>query len=1570
MGEVYRGLTIKIGGDTTSLQKALKSTTYDAKALGQQLKAVNSAARMDPTSAQAAALKVKVLGEQLTNSYVQLKLNKAALSQLGKDRNIDALRAKFQSMGVTVGSATDRYNNLNNAIATSKNTIDKLQAKAKELKSLDTMTDSQQRQLEEVNARIAEETRRLTELRSGWQGVSEQLHEVQAVTDFDVQTAKIAKMEAQVKKLGDQYVAAATAKSALVDTKAFGDAAVSITRATTAAEGLDDRIKRVNAALEQMPNDGILKQMKFELLSEKLGQAEDKAKALKTQLDEIARQPGMKNVAEETKDVTARVQQANEKLAATRNEVSRVEAELREYVKQKQAMDDGVVPKEAERYEKLQASINECRTSLTALRESESAAATEANQANLASNYRDTQIALKETQGQIAGINSEMEGNVKKQRSFASNLTNLGLSLSTTLTPAISMAARGAVEGANDIDSAFRDMKKTVNGTDEDFARLRQSAIKFSTTHVTSADQMLEIQALGGQLGIAAGDLDAFATTISNIATATNLSTDEAATDLGQLANIMHLTSADYDSFANALVRLGNNNATQESNIMEITTRIGSMGTIVGMTAPQILAWADAVASTGQKSESAGTAISNTMSDIETAVSTGGESLEKFASIAGESSEDFAKQWDSNASGAMKAFIDGLTEIDESGGSVDTTLQELGITGVRQKQALEGLVQENKTLSDGTNVLNDALAMSQDAWDGISDKWGDAGDAANEASQKSEGFSGTLQIMKNNAEVLGSELADSFTPTLKGVADFLGNVSELASGMGGNMKRLISSAAIVAAAAGPAMTMMGATIPALQKFKDYLGGVDTLFLRHTKTLKAFAATSKTAALASNLLVGGLTAAAAILATVVIAKVADYAEEQKKLRKRIGLAADAQKSMNDLMDGSSISADKAQKALEGTAKSADSMKQAVDNASDGIDQFHQGVVDKMGDASSSISMLERYRDTISDLNGHAKKGTQGWIDLTEAVKGLNDMCGTNYSVDEETGRIKDSTGAVLDNIDAINDLIAAKERQIKIDAYSDVLKDAYKGQAEAARTLKDARDTYNQVSQKVAEAGPNVSPKLAQEYKDASDALGKAEANMGYYDDAVNDASADLSELQRQQATANQTVDDFTAALEDADMGADEFQQAADHIGVSTDDLAKKLSDAGISTTEFASLGAENFDALYDATHGDMGKMQTAIQMVDDMKIDPKSIHVTDDGTITSSAEGLEGLRQITINGKHYYVTDDGSIYTQSGKLAQFGMLQVDGKHYYVSDDGTIYDQSGQVAELNMQQIDGKYYYVGDDGSVYDSEGVLQDFNAVEVDGKYYKVDDDGSITENGVKIGQLQGTIDNLHGTTVTMKADTSQAEEKLSGLKGILQALTKPFQMQVSAETYGNFATGGLFPGRTIKAVPHADGGISGYVTSPTLTNVGIVGEAGTEAVLGNAIIPLSNSRYVRPFAHAVATELAPDLEKPFANALTSVLGHGFSGTLDMQERMVNASERMEGMLAASAYTAQAVSEHGEREQAATSQSSTEQSVTNNYSVYIDGARINDDEGVRSVVVGLFEQLLNYRTLQSGQGA
>lgn len=163
-----------------------------------------------------------------------------------------------------------------------------------------------------------------------------------------------------------------------------------------------------------------------------------------------------------------------------------------------------------------------------------------------------------------------------------------------------------------------------------------------------------------------------------------------------------------------------------------------------------------------------------------------------------------------------------------------------------------------------------------------------------------------------------------------------------------------------------------------------------------------------------------------------------------------------------------------------------------------------------------------------------------------------------------------------------------------------------------------------------------------------------------------------------------------------------------------------------------------------------------------------------------------------------------------------------------------------------------------DGS---KESITRAYNALNVADTSVKkvVSSIGKIKPANVKVSETGAdeTQDELNDTAkaannipgkknVSVTADTSAARAAIESLRSYA-AQTVSFT--VKAAFGGKQAAGGVFLGNPNIIPRHAVGGI---LSKPTLTNVGWVGEAGAEA-----IIPLSNKTYIRPFAQAVATEM-----------------------------------------------------------------------------------------------------------------
>ena len=258
------------------------------------------------------------------------------------------------------------------------------------------------------------------------------------------------------------------------------------------------------------------------------------------------------------------------------------------------------------------------KAKLESLTPSMKKAAEHAQTLSKAMRFNEARASIAANTAELTKLEAKLSSVKKTALISSSAFTSMGMQMYSTIYPAVMMGGMYALNAARDIDSAYRDMRKTVQGTEEDFEHLKQAAIEFGDTHFTSADTMLEIESYGGQLGIAVENLEQFGKVVSDLDIATNdlFQTEDIALWLGKMANIMHLNVEEYDNFADSLVRLSNSEPALESDIAAITARFAGMATLVGSTPDEILAIATAATATGQKAEAAGGSLQRTFGRI------------------------------------------------------------------------------------------------------------------------------------------------------------------------------------------------------------------------------------------------------------------------------------------------------------------------------------------------------------------------------------------------------------------------------------------------------------------------------------------------------------------------------------------------------------------------------------------------------------------------------------------------------------------------------------------------------------------------------------------------------------------------------------------------------------------------------------------------------------------------------------------------------------------------------------------------------------------------------------------
>jgi hypothetical protein len=1123
--------------------------------------------------------------------------------------------------------------------------------------------------------------------------------------------------------------------------------------------------------------------------------------------------------------------------------------------------------------------------------------------------------------------------------------------MSATVSPIIAGISRSMLDASQDIDTAYRNMRKTVDGTDDQFEALRRSAMNFASTHVTSADQILEIEAIGGELGIATENLEAFAEAISNIDVSSDLDTEEAAEVLGHLSNIMHLTAEDYNGFADALVRLGNNGASTESEIANIAERIGSMGSIVGMSTSDVLAWASSIASTGQNAEAAGTAISKTMSFFETAVAAaggtidtsfdainaavqgGGDELTIFANLVGQTADEFAEAWESDPDAAfeevntsiksakdslqgiadvahmtadefaetwesdptkaMEAFIKGLNDIEASGGSADAVLQGFGITSVRQKQAIEGLM---RTIGG----LDDNLKMSEDAWNGISDQWGQAGDAASEAAKKAEGFSGQMQIMKNVWHNMLAELGEGAAPWLQRFTGIFSSLSEWFTGMSQGAKEAIVAIGGIAFATGPVLTLVSTLLTSKDNIKNWATETVTGLSIVQDTYKSLgnegvkALTGMSYGMASAKLIAKELGTALLKAFAIgaaIAAVVALGSALKQLYDQYQDHIAATKGLRTALMGIGEEADISASAFDMTGSTLRNLAKDSQGYESRLADLARTIQESNGQYSTFAGTLSYYGDTVRDLAGKEGRTKEESAKLAAALQGINDACGTTYAIDEYGNIIDTQTGQIQENTDAILANVDARRNQAVLDYYSDDYAKAVGQLTEAQDKLNQATEDYNKLAsdegkQAYLDHAKEVYGAMYDEQKTLAaynKELGDAKTAMNNYSREVANTEVAVSDLEGKMSSAQAELDKNKQALEEAAKAEEEYGKRVETVTADVTGNMKKLSDA------FTELGGD--DAGFNA----MAEGLEAIH------VSAEELNNVDMTALVSGFDSANGsMSQIiaTLEAGGVQMNTWNAALEQAPGAAQ-NMSSLTAAAFnamYTMAGGDINATMTLITGLDSYQVGDKTFYVGDNGSVTDSQGKVYDL----------KTDIDELPDEVKAKVG-----VDNSDAKKKTKEVDSALdktgkkkpnpkitandgASSTISNINRKLNLLNgktaTTYIRTVTTNVPKSQATGGM---NSRPVIPkHA----SGYIaTGPTLTNQGWIGEDGIEAVAnwatGGAVVPLTNKRYMLPIADAIADGMSRRMGN-FTNGApqVSVVVNGVSSPEETARAITNA--------------------------------------------------------------------------------
>jgi TP901 family phage tail tape measure protein len=377
-----------------------------------------------------------------------------------------------------------------------------------------------------------------------------------------------------------------------------------------------------------------------------------------------------------------------------------------------------------------------------------------------------------------------METAARKQRAAMEDVGRGSLIAGGAIVAGLGMAVKAAM----DWESAWAGVRKTVNGSEAELAKLEKGLRGLAQTLPATHEEIAAVAEAAGQLGVQTGNIVDFTRTMVNLGETTNLSADQAATSLAQFMNVMGTAPKDVGRLGATLVALGNAGASTEADIVNMASYITGSAKLIGASDSDVLALANAMTSMGINAERGGGVMTRVMQDVYSAVQSGGDKLDAFAKVAGTSSADFAKAFREDPIRAIDSFIKGLDTVEKSGGNVISTLGDLGYKGTQDTAVL-------LQLKGAGDLLTDSLDLGNKAWDQNSA-------LLIEAAKRYDTTAAKTEMARNAINDAAIEIGDTFLPVLASLAGGVADVAKWFADLPSPIQSAIGGIAGVAGVAG------------------------------------------------------------------------------------------------------------------------------------------------------------------------------------------------------------------------------------------------------------------------------------------------------------------------------------------------------------------------------------------------------------------------------------------------------------------------------------------------------------------------------------------------------------------------------------------------------------------------------------------------------------------------------------------------------------------------------------------------------------------------------------------------
>lgn len=747
-------------------------------------------------------------------------------------------------------------------------------------------------------------------------------------------------------------------------------------------------------------------------------------------------------------------------------------------------------------------------------------------------------------------------------------------------------------QASMDFESAMTGVAKTTDLTDDELSTMSDAIKEMSTEIPATTEELAAIAESAGQLGIHKESLLDFTEIMAMLGTSTNMTADEAATSLSRLANITGMSQEDFDRLGATIVDLGNNLATTEKEIVDMSMRIAGAGAQVGMTEAEIMSFSGALSSVGIEAEAGGSAFSTLISNMSLAVQQGGDGLEQFADVAGMSAAEFAAAFEEDAAGAIIQFIQGLGNMESEGRSAIAVLDDMGLSDIRMRDAL-------LRAAGASDVFTNALQIGSNAWD-------ENTALVNEATKRYATTQSQLTMMQNAYKNLKVAIGDAYTPALQ---------------------KAYSVGTQVLNAVSQFIKQNPALVNAITAFVGVLGLVVAALAAYTVGAKVAAAASAmlTAAIPGvNIIMGvaaavaGVTAAIAALATAAANDAVPSVDELTQAAQGMREAMDEANATYDDTVSSTLAA-------AGVADTYIAKLEEMEAAGVRTEEEHRQYHNTLALLCQVVPDLANYIDLETDT---IEGGTAALRANTEAWK-QNAM---QQAYQEQLTALYSQYSAVL--IEAEENSIGLTKAQYQQEAANKKYNDTVARMNELWNEAAAEAEAHNQEYYAMTDA-TNF---LTQEYYDLqnslydiNDEMWAAEQSAKNYQKAIEEDQEAVAAAEAEIALAEEAVQNLTAATQDGGDAATEAAAQEQELQTAITGVKEEINALVTAYTEAYDAALESISGqyqLWDEAAGVVATSAGTINSALESQITYWQDYNANLQTLTERSADIEGLSEM------------------------------------------------------------------------------------------------------------------------------------------------------------------------------------------------------------------------------------------------------------------------------------------------------------------------------------------------------